>query len=48
MKNCAPVDVRVDAEDKTVSQIVNPHQDDACRLSLYSSLQRLIYQSQYK
>lgn len=42
------VDVRVDTEDKTMPQIVNPHRDNACRLSVYSSLLRLIDQSQHK
>lgn len=40
--------VRVDTEEKTMSQMVNPYHDEACRPPLCSSLLRLINQSQHK
>lgn len=42
------VDVTINAEDKTMSQMVNPRLDDACRPTVYSSSLPLINQSQHK
>lgn len=42
------VDVRVDTEGKTMSQMVNPHHDDACRLAVYSSSLCLINKNLHK
>ena len=42
------VDVSLDTEDKTMSQMVNPLYDDPCCLLTYSSSLCLINQSQHK